>query len=199
MRYFLTLIGLLLAACGDTETSVAPSPAELTREALGHYCNMIVADHPGPKGQIHLHDSDQPVWFSSARDTVAFTRLPEESKAIAAIYVNDMGQATNWDSPEPGTWIKAEDAWYVIESARRGGMGAPEAVPFGARAAADEFATVHGGEVVAWAEIPDSYILEHEADPEMAMDDDMSGHDGHAMPAEHGDGHAMPDQHGQGH
>ena len=100
---------------------------ELSREAIGHYCNMIVADHLSPKGQKYVADSDQPVWFSSVRDTIAFTLLPEEPKNIAAIYVNDMGRAS-WESPEPETWIEARSAWYVIESSRRGGMGAPEPV-----------------------------------------------------------------------
>jgi FAD:protein FMN transferase len=57
------------------------------------------------------------------RDTIAFTRLPEEPKDIAAIYVNDMGQAQTGQQPEPGTWTEARDAWFVIESepARRHG------------------------------------------------------------------------------
>ena len=47
------------------------------------------------------------------------------------MYVNDMGVA-RWEAPEPGTWIDANGAWYVIGSDRMGGMGVPEAVPFAA-------------------------------------------------------------------
>lgn len=44
---------LLLAACDNGEQQAAkPAPQELTREAIGHYCNMIVADHHGPKAQL---------------------------------------------------------------------------------------------------------------------------------------------------
>ena len=123
----LALVLPALASCGDDQDARAPAAQELSREAIGHYCNMIVADHQGPKGQIYVADRDQPVWFSSVRDTIAFTLLPEEPKNIVAIYVNDMGRAS-WEAPEPETWIEARGAWYVIESSRRGGMGAPEAV-----------------------------------------------------------------------
>ncbi|MDJ0608140.1 MAG: nitrous oxide reductase accessory protein NosL [Kiloniellales bacterium] len=149
---------LLLPACGEDQRVEAPDPQELTREAIGHYCNMIVEDHPGPKGQIFLTDRAEPIWFSSVRDTVAFTRLPEEAKNIAAIYVNDMGQAS-WAAPEAGTWIDAKAAWYVIGSGRRGGMGAPETVPFSERPAAEAFVAKHGGSVVAFADIPADAVL----------------------------------------
>ena len=93
------------------------------------------------------------------RDTIAFTRLPEESKDIAAIYVNDMGAAQNWAQPEPGTWTEARDAWFVIESSRRGGMGAPEAVPFSDEAEAKAFRSAHGGRLVRFDDIPETYVL----------------------------------------
>ncbi len=149
---------LLAMACGEEQIAEAPPPAELTREAIGHYCNMIVQDHKGPKGQIFLSGKPEPIWFSSVRDTLAFTLLPEEPKDIAAIYVNDMGRAS-WDQPEAGTWIEAKVAWYVIGSTRQGGMGAPEAVPFSKRPDAEGFAAAHGGRVVAFSEIPSDAIL----------------------------------------
>ena len=156
--------GLLLGACDGAEQQAAkPAPQELTREAIGHYCNMIVADHHGPKAQLFLKDSAEPIWFSSVRDAIAFTLLPDEPKAIAAIYVNDMGRAT-WAAPEPGTWIEAAGAHYVIDSDRRGGMGAREAVPFAEQAAADQFVALHGGRVVTLGDVPDDYVLSAEPD-----------------------------------
>ena len=149
---------LLAMACGEEQIAEAPPPAELTREAIGHYCNMIVQDHKGPKGQIFLSGKPEPIWFSSVRDTLAFTLLPEEPKDIAAIYVNDMGRAS-WDKPEAGTWIEAKGAWYVIGSTQQGGMGAPEAVPFSKRADAEGFAAAHDGRVVAFSEVPSDAIL----------------------------------------
>lgn len=151
---------LSLAACDDKKVAELPPPVPITRDATGYYCSMTVIDHKGPKGQVILQSRDKPVWFTSARDTIAFTMLPEEPKDIAAIYVTDMGRAGEWDHPEKdGPWIEARSAWYVIGSDKRGGMGAPEAVPFGTKEAADTFATEHGGQVFAFTDIPQDAIL----------------------------------------
>jgi copper chaperone NosL len=147
----------LVAACDDDEAP--PPPAELTRDAIGHYDQMVVLDHEGPKAQIRLESRDEPVWFSSVRDAFAFTMLPEEPRDIAAIYVNDMGRAASWADPGPGTWIEARKAVFVIGSGKRGGMGAEEPVPFGDEAAARAFAAENGGEVVPFEEVPEDYVL----------------------------------------
>jgi len=168
-RILVVALALTLAACGDDrQASQAPPPAELTRAALGHYCNMIVADHLGPKAQIWLKGATEPVWFSSVRDGFAFTMLPDEPKTTTAFYVNDMARAS-WDRPEPGTWIPAREAQFVIESARRGGMGALEAVPFGSRDAARAFVARFGGRIVAYDQMPRDYILSSD-EPKMDMD-----------------------------
>jgi len=166
-----------LTACGEKAEVAAAVPAALTRAATGHYCRMIVVDHKGPKGQIHVAGRKTPVWFSSVRDTLAFTMLPEEPKRISAIYVNDMTQ-TNWERPGPKTWINAKTALYVIGSSRRGGMGASEAVPFKGRAAADAFAKRFGGRVVAFGQIPRKYIL-GESGTAPSYGADRGGHGGH--------------------
>lgn len=170
------LLVVTLAACGDNDKVVeAPAPDELTREAIGYYCNIIVADHTGPKGQIHVEGREEPVWFSSVRDTVAFTMLPEEPKRLTAIYVNDMGQA-NWSGPANDTWIDARTAWYVVGSDKRGGMGALEIVPFSESEAAHTFAMNHGGEVVDWAGIPEGNVLVSD-DEAGDMSDHTMSHD----------------------
>lgn len=158
----IALAAALAAACGESETP--PPPAELTRDAVGYYCGMIVADHAGPKGQIFIEGKSEPLWFSSVRDAIAFTMLPEEPKRIAAIYVNDMGRAS-WNAPEPGTWIEARSAWYAIETGRAGGMGVPEAVPFADRPAAEAFAAAHGGRAAAFDDIPQAFVLAAPASP----------------------------------
>jgi copper chaperone NosL len=155
------LAASLLAGCerAPTASAAPPAPFEVSAQATGHYCGMLLAEHEGPKGQIHLSSRDQPVWFTSVRDTVAFLRLPEEARDIEAVYVNDMGRAKNWTEPERGTWVDPRQAWFVIESTRRGGMGAPEAVPFSDEAAAESFRAAHGGKVVRLDGIPDAYVL----------------------------------------
>ena len=158
-----------VAGCGDDDEIVArPAPVEPTREASGHYCGMILLDHTGPKAQVHLPDEEEPVWFSSVRDAIAFTMLPEEPRNFTAIYVNDMGVA-RWEAPEPGTWIDATGALYVIGSERMGGMGVPEAVPFEAREAAERFVAAHGGRIVALTDVPESYIFAYAEEGDAAM------------------------------
>lgn len=154
------LLAATLTACdGKDEVAELPPPMEVAGEVTGYFCGMLLTEHGGPKGQIHLKSQETPLWFSSVRDTVAFTLLEEEPKDIAAIYVNDMGKATHWEQPEPGTWIDARTAWFVIGSERMGGMGLPEAVPFGSREAAQSFRAENGGEVVRLAEISADYVL----------------------------------------
>ena len=124
----LLFVATLSWACSDRQPDAIPAPQELTRDAVGYFCGMTVVDHNGPKGQIFLTDRQQPLWFTSVRDTINFTRLPGEPKNIAAVYVTDVGSAS-WDQPEPGTWIDARKAFYVPGSDRIGGMQAPEVVP----------------------------------------------------------------------
>lgn len=150
--------GLLLAACRE-EASVPPPPFELTADATGNFCGMNLMEHAGPKGQIILSSRKDPVWFSSARDTIAYTMLPEEDKRIRAVYVSDMGKAANWDQPGINNWTDARRAFFVIGSAAKGGMGGDEAVPFSERAAAEDFARAKGGRVVAFKDVPQDYVL----------------------------------------
>lgn len=147
-----------LAAC--EQASAPPEPRALTRAAVGHYCNMIVVDHSGPKAQVHESGQDEPLWFSSVRDGLAYLALPGEAQSVIATYVHDMGRTDNWDRPpDDGIWIKAQEAHYVIGSKRRGGMGAQEAVPFGTVDAAKAFIDKYGGRVVSFADIPRDYIV----------------------------------------
>jgi copper chaperone NosL len=149
----------LVTGCDEKTAVKTPPPQEVSDAAIGHFCGMALAEHPGPKGQIFVADRKEPYWFSSAREVFAFARLPEEPKAILAIYVNDMGKARDWDHPEAGTWIPAGTAWYVIASARKGGMSDAETIPFGEEARAREFAAANGGRVVRFDEMPEDYIF----------------------------------------
>ncbi|HEX6118414.1 MAG TPA: nitrous oxide reductase accessory protein NosL [Dongiaceae bacterium] len=143
---------LVLAACSEESNFNPPAPMATTPDATGRYCGMLLAEHAGPKGQILLKGVDQPVWFTSVRDTFTFLDLPEEPKEIAAIYVSDMGKAPSWEKPGDDNWILAEKAVYVVESDRVGGMGGAEAIPFGEEASAREFIVEHGGRIVPFEE-----------------------------------------------
>lgn len=146
---------LALAACDEAQQAAAPPPpVELTAEAVDHFCQMDVLEHPGPKAQIHLEGHPQPLWFSQVRDAVAFLRSPEKMGVVTATYVNDMGRAPSWEIPGEGNWIGMDAAHFVIGARIAGGMGAPEFAPFADAAAASAFAAEHGGAVLRLDAIP---------------------------------------------
>jgi copper chaperone NosL len=150
---------LALAGCNEKHAAKIPPPHRMTAEDIGHYCGMNVLEHPGPKGHIFAASLMEPVWFSSVRDTIAFTMLPDEPKDIQAIYVSDMGKAPDWAKPGADNWIEARKALFVIESRVKSGMGGDEAVPFSERTAAEKFAGENGGRIVGFDEVPRDYVL----------------------------------------
>lgn len=166
----------LLSACKE-DIAQSTAPQDMTPETLGHYCQMNLLEHPGPKAQIFLEGSPAPLFFSQVRDAIAYARGPEQIALILAIYVNDMGTAgATWDQPGDGNWIAAEKAFYVVGSARPGGMGAPEAVPFSSREGAAAFALAEGGKVLALADITDAMVLTPvETGADQGNDDDYLG------------------------
>lgn len=153
------LVPLALVGCGEKEAAQAPPPHRLSAEMIGHYCGMNLLEHPGPKGQIFAASLIEPVWFSSVRDTIAFTMLPDEPKDIQAIYVSDMGKAQSWDQPGADNWIDARKALFVIGSRARSGMGGDEAVPFSDKSAAEKFIADNGGRIAAFEDVPRDYVL----------------------------------------
>lgn len=160
MKRLLLAALLLLAACREEEAqSTAWVP--LTEEAIGHYCQMNLLEHPGPKAQIHLDGlPGMPVFFSQVRDAIAYARLPEQDHRILKIWVNDMGApGATWDEPGTTNWIDAATAHFVVGSERAGGMGAPELVPFSSLDAAADFARRNGGAVMGLDQVPDSAVI----------------------------------------
>ena len=151
---------LVLFGCDNSSPKQIFTPQAVTRDDIGYYCNMIVEDHSGPKGQILLTNTEKAIWFTSVRDTVAFTLLPGEPKNIAAIFVTAMDEA-EWEHPEKqvSSWINAQSAWYVIKSKQRGGMGQMEVIPFKQQQSASDFVDKYGGKIVSYLDIPRDYIL----------------------------------------
>lgn len=153
------LFALALAACQeDTAQNIDPLP--LTPETLGHFCQMNLLEHEGPKGQVHLDGlPGAPLFFSQVSDMVVYLRLPEQSNAVLAIYVSDMGaEGATWAEPGIANWIDAKTAHYVVGADVQGGMGAAEVVPFADLTEAQAFASERGGTVMSLEAIPDSAI-----------------------------------------
>lgn len=159
-RIGLTLCLLILAACKE-DAAQDISAVTLDPQAVGHYCQMELLEHEGPKGQAHLAGlPGAPLFFSQVRDALAYMRMPEQSHAILAVWVNDMGaKGASWANPGAENWIRAEDAVYVIGADVVGGMGAPELVPFADPALAADFAAQNGGSVMTLDQIPNEAVL----------------------------------------
>ncbi|KAA0680703.1 nitrous oxide reductase accessory protein NosL [Roseomonas genomospecies 6] len=195
LKATLLAVGLLLplSACQQQKAETAPPPpVAITADAIGHYCGMNLADHPGPKGQILVGGRDRPVWLSSVRDTFAFTMLPEEAKDLRAIYVTDVGTSADPRKPDLSVWIEARKAWYVVGSRQRGGMGEAEPFPFAEEAAARRFAADNGGTVKRFADVKEDEILYPQTPQEQTASDEFTEHGGG-----HGAGHGAG--HGTGH
>ena len=166
------LFSLLLAACQE-EVAQNTDPLPLTAETVGHFCQMNLLEHDGPKGQVHLEGlPGAPLFFSQVSDLVVYLRLPEQSHTVLAIYVSDMGaEGATWAEPGAANWIDATTAHYVVGADVAGGMGAPEIVPFADEATAETFATEHGGSVMALDAIPETAVTAPISDAAAGEDD----------------------------
>ncbi|WP_282610948.1 nitrous oxide reductase accessory protein NosL [Pelagibius sp. Alg239-R121] len=159
-RFLLSVLlaPIALAACRE-EVAVIPDPVALTENALSHYCQMWVADHGGPKAQIHLEGLSEPIFFAQVRDALAYLHSPERDAPITIVYVSDMAKAESWEKPGSANWVAARSAAFVVGADIKGGMGAPEIAPFGSVTAAKDFAEHRGGTVMSLDEIPSEAVL----------------------------------------
>lgn len=166
------LFALLLTACQE-DVVQNTDPIALTAGTIGHFCQMNLLEHEGPKGQVHLEGlPGMPLFFSQVSDLVVYLRLPEQSHTVLAIYVSDMGaNGATWVEPGATNWINATSAHYVVGSDVEGGMGAPEVVPFATLAQAEAFRADHGGSVMALDTIPDSAVTAPISDAATGDDD----------------------------
>ncbi|MEZ5797828.1 MAG: nitrous oxide reductase accessory protein NosL [Paracoccaceae bacterium] len=166
------LFALLLTACQE-DAAQSIDPVAMTAETLGHFCQMNLLEHDGPKGQVHLDGlPGAPLFFSQVRDAVAYLRLPEQSHPILAVYVSDMGAAgATWADPGAANWIDASTAHFVVGADVEGGMGAPELVPFADIADAEAFAILHGGSIMGLQAIPDDAVIAPVAGADPGGDD----------------------------
>lgn len=126
------LLTLALAACGGTD----PRPVVLGEDECG-YCRMEVTDARfaaeavARTGRVHVFDSI---------DCLAGYARGAEPGAIAALWVTD--------AEAPGTFVAAEAAGYLKDSALRGPMGAT--VAFASPEAARSAQAKYGGSLIGW-------------------------------------------------
>lgn len=155
----ITISLIIVAGCRQQIDDTMPPPIAMTEEAVGHFCQMNILEHAGPKAQIHLEGLPYPLFFSQVRDGIAYERMPEQNYKISAIYVSDMSRAHDWNNVGQENWIPATSAHYVVASSKTGGMGAPELVPFSDQDDAREFVSRHGGQILRLDDIDDALVL----------------------------------------
>lgn len=141
-----------LAACGrkDDAADDAARPREIAAQSSCSLDGMLLADYPGPKGQIIFKGSSEVNWFCDTVELLSTLLKPEQVRPVLAAHVQDMAKA-DWDKPV-GQWIDARQAVYVLGSKRHGSMG-PTAASFADEAAAKTFVQQWGGRVLRYAEI----------------------------------------------
>lgn len=158
MKHLALITLVALTACKE-EQIAAPDPVDLSPDALSYFCQMNIAEHGGPKGQIHLEGYPMPLFFAQVRDMIAYLKSPERDAQITAVYVSDMGVAPNWRQPGLSNWIAADGATFVVGANVAGGMGAREVVPFANPSDATAFIDRYGGTNLPLSDIPDTEVL----------------------------------------
>ena len=140
----------LLAGCGPRDDGAAVAARDFDKSASCDLDGMVLADYPGPKGQIVYAGDDKVHWYCDTVELLAQLLRPEQVRPVRGAWVQDMGKA-DWNQPR-GHWIAARDAFYVLGSKRRGSMG-PTAATFADEAAAQAHIAQHGGKLLRFAQI----------------------------------------------
>ncbi len=145
-----------LAACKPEQQKAASiAPAEIRPDTACELDGMLLADYPGPKGQIHYAGLEEPAFYCDTTEVLNALIAPEQVRKLNAVYVQDMGK-TDWDNPQ-GAWIDARTALYVHGSRRKGSMG-PTLASFSAEADAQTFIKQYGGKLLRMNEITPHHV-----------------------------------------
>ena len=140
-----------LAACDSASQKDAGfAPVEIGPATSCMLDGMLLADYPGPKGQIHYAGEAEPWFYCDTIEVMNTLLMPEQVRKVNAVYVQDMGKA-DWDNPK-GAWIDAHTALFVQGSRRKGAMGATLAT-FSSEADARKFIEEWGGTLLRMNEI----------------------------------------------
>lgn len=154
---------LLLAACSQAiKQTAAQEPSADTVCALD---GMVLTDFPGPKAQIQYGEG-KPDFYCDLMELFAVVLAPEQKRAVAGMFVQDMGKA-DWTNPR-GHWIAAKSASYVVGSRKAGSMG-PALASFANAPDAAAFAQAEGGKVVPFEQITAGMLKPSGAAHGMAM------------------------------
>jgi len=167
--------GLSLAAAGCLgDESASITPVSLDGERACDQCGMIIADHPGPVGQIHFEDDEpeggRPGQFCSStlhvhlpvrrrgRGTNRPGGVPHRLLARRSGGVSGGSDTMFSSHVEREAFSRMIDLTVVARSEVVGAMG-PELISFGEEEDVESFVEEYGGEPMA-AEDVDRGTLE---------------------------------------
>lgn len=137
----------LLTACN--QASLPTVALEPDSETVCSLDGMVLKDFPGPKAQIHYAEG-KPDFFCDLMELFAAVLMPEQKRAVAALFVQDMGKA-DWAHPD-GHWIDAKTAIYVVGARKAGSMG-PTFGSFAQALDAEAFIKKEGGMLVRFDQV----------------------------------------------
>ncbi|MBK6867399.1 MAG: nitrous oxide reductase accessory protein NosL [Burkholderiales bacterium] len=149
MLAWLLALAVVMPGC-DRKADMAAVPLEIDRSTSCELDGMLLADYPGPKGQIRYAGQDRPAFFCDTLELLNTLIAGEQVRPIQGAWVQDMARA-DWNEPK-GAWIDARTAFYVFGSKRHGSMG-PTAASFAQEADAQQFAQQQGGKVLKLGDI----------------------------------------------
>lgn len=148
----------LSIGCGRRDATATSEPRDFTRQTTCSLDGMVLADYPGPKGQIHYAGAGEPEYFCDLVELFRMYLAPEQARTVRGIYVQDMGKAA-WEEPR-GFWTDARAAFFVLGSRKHGSMG-PTIASFALEPDARRFAAEHGGRVLRFADVkPQDAVLD---------------------------------------
>jgi copper chaperone NosL len=137
------------SACAR-QTAQAVVAADFDAASTCDLDGMLLADYPGPKGQIHFAGDGGPTWYCDTVEMFSTLLKPEQFRSVLGVFVQDM-ELADWDQPR-GHWFDARTGTYVLGSRKRGPMG-PTIASFRQEAAAHRFADSFGGQVMRFADV----------------------------------------------
>ncbi len=139
---------LFLISCSKVD-KFSYEPKNLDSNHICAEDYMIILNYNGPKAQI-LWKNGKISFYCEVREIFYEVLDIVQSKRIGAIYVQDFSNL-KWGSYYD-KWMKAEDAYYIIDSRKKGAMGVSY-VPFNNKNEALKFQMDNGGKLILFKDI----------------------------------------------
>ena len=86
----------MISGCSDQTGKI--EAREIAADTTCSLDGMLLADYPGPKGQIQ-YDAGPPDFFCDTMEMIAIYLRPEQRKRALAVFTQDMARA-DWKEPQ---------------------------------------------------------------------------------------------------